>query len=165
MSQMDNLIVDSLRASSIGLLTLLNFQPNAAALPGNGTDQTMYTYTLKGGTMKAGQGVRILVAFQHTTGTASVNYRLTWGGTQVFSIPDTGTSFVETEFLIFNQPAVTNSQLEIQRPWIDATTIVRSGSANAQSKDSTVDQAIAFTFNVANTDQVTPYIWLVELIS
>jgi len=144
-------------------VTLLNFQDVVGPLTGNGADQTVFTYTLPGGTLAKGKGVRIKVWWVHGTGTASVTYKVSFGATAVVNSASAVTGNGYAEATIMNSVASTASQRasSVFTPTGTASTIV-SGLNPVETTASGV--VIKFTFNVANTDQLTGGEWLVESI-
>lgn len=148
-------------------VTLLNEQGPTATLTGNSTDQAIYTYTLPANTMAAGKGIRITVYAEHDAGTATISWKLNFGGTAwtTVPIPDTtppqkGERF---ECIIFNNAGVTNAQHGSVWVIMGTGTLAQSGGSTA-AVATTSNVTITFTFNVASTDQARGMQFLVELI-
>jgi hypothetical protein len=155
-------------AASGNAVTLLNQQASAGALTGNAADQTVYTYTMPA-VVGAGKGIRVKVIFIHSTGTASVTYKLIIGAVTVeapayANFSTAGTDKLEWE--IFNNAGVQNAQ-----NWQRSSVVNTGGVTNSPGEsvgtaavDLSAQQVVKFTFNVAATDQITPKFWRVELI-
>jgi len=159
--------INSLNLTAAGAgdtVTLLNQQGPAAAITGTGADVNVFTYTMPGNTMAAGKGIRVWVAWQHTSGNATVTYTMKFGGGVFNVISDAGTGFAQTRYDIFNNPGVQNAQICLIAIQTSGTTINGPGAVTSSAIDTTAAVTISFTFNVANTDQVTPKFWVVELI-
>ena len=149
-------------AASGNAVTLLNFQGGASAIVGNGAAQNIFTYTLPANTMAAGKGIRVKCWSQHATGSASVAYTVTFGGTIIQSWSSTSTASMYVEEMIFNNAGVTNAQTT--GGYETDGNIQSQTVANTAAINTTAGVVINFTFNVANTDQVTPKLFVVELI-
>jgi len=139
---------------------LLNAQGNSGAVTGNSSAQTLYTYTLPASTVGTLKGIRITVGWNHSTGTASVTYLVTVNGQTAASILFSTAGAQTARVTILNTAATTGVSTGIEST---------SGGSTANANTLTglawgSNQTVAFTFNVANTDQVTPILWLVELI-
>jgi hypothetical protein len=148
-------------ANSGNKVTLLNAQGPAGAVTGTGSAVTLYTYTLPGGVMGVGKGIRISWAASHTTGTASVTYAVTYGGQTLLTNANANTGQGATVIMVFNIGA-TNSQRGFP-----VSALGHQGNNAAlvsTSVDSTVNQVINMTFSAANTEQITPEMFVVELI-
>jgi hypothetical protein len=150
-------------ASNGNAVTLLNAQNNLGAVTGTGADANLFTYTLPANTLATGKGLRITVGFNHSTGTAAVTYKFKIGSTTFSSSganAATGQWFYTVT--IYNQGSALASKLDyyIQGTSLPVTPAYNSGLA----ADFTSGQALAMTFSVAATDQVTPNMWMVELI-
>lgn len=145
---------------------LLNSQNNLAPLTGNSGDQTFFTYTIPGGTVPPGKAVRVTAIWKHSTGVANVTYKLSFGGVLIInfgSIADTVSSTYSFQVVLFNEGTTTAkaSQYFIND---SGTGLVQGGYSRNIAANMSSNQAITFTFNVANTDQVTPDMFLVELV-
>lgn len=144
-----------------GIVTLLNYQKSAAALVGSSSDQVMYTYALPASTLAAGKGIRITLVYTHSTGSASVLVKINVGGGSL-SIANNALTVVQVAQTYFmNDPGSTVSNAMFD------SIIVGAGSGSSfgtTSVNTGVANTITATFNVANTDQVTPQAFLVEII-
>lgn len=134
------------------------------AITGNSSAQNFYSCTIKGRQILAGKGIRITVMFAHSVGAAAVTYNISYGGSNCGGFSDSGTAHTTWVEEIFNNAGVTNAQTCFIYPVIDGTTIVTGGGTGSIAIDSTADQTLAATFNVANTDQVTPRLFKVEMV-
>ena len=74
-------LVDAGGPPALAGSTACAYQGPASAVQGTGAAATYYTCTIPAGALAAGAGVRFTVTSQHTTGTASVSYNLSFGGT------------------------------------------------------------------------------------
>jgi len=93
------------------------------------------------------------------TGSASVAYALTLNGVSLWTNSNSPTGYGSAEFTILNTCATTG-------------TITRIGQLFGSGGDTVTDpiaglawsssQTLSLTFNVANTDQVTPIQWSVS---
>jgi hypothetical protein len=145
---------------------ILDKQDVLGALTGDSTDKTMYTYSMPSGTLAASKGIRVTMYLRHSTGANSVTYKVSFGATAVTVAAVTAnTNSMEIHSMVFNNTASTTAQ------WM-ATSVVGVGAtgdarigAPAENTNSGSPIVVKATFNVANTDQVTPQGWLVELIT
>ena len=146
-------------------VTLLSEQGPTAALTGNGTDQALYTYTIPANTIGPGKGIRVKVWWKHAAGSANVQYKLIWGsGSITFSNGNaTASSQYFAEYVIFNNTGVQNAQHGSTFHNITGNAVT-SFSPLAGSENTANSVALNFTFNVANTDQVTGGEFIVELV-
>ncbi len=157
-----------------GASTLLNQQPPAGTLTGNSADQTIFTYTLPANTLAQGKGLRITLTFLHSSGSASTVYKLFFGATVAATItyaPNGNTFYDRYVFEIYNDANSQSSQSHFQKTtWPNLTGFASPGAAYSTNPLSNPSvnfansQAIKFTFNVANTDQITPGDFQVEFI-
>ena len=153
-------------ASSGNSVTSLNAQANGSAVAGTGSAVVLYTYTLPGSTAANLKGIRVTVGWIHSTGSAVVNYALQLNGTSIATISNSAFSG--------NGAAVTATILNTGSATAVVTWNLADYSLNqiAGGQSKTVGSGLAwsssqplqFTFSVANTDQVTPIFWNVELI-
>lgn len=143
-------------------INVLNFQGTLAAITGNSADQTMYTYTLPANTIGPNQGFRITTVSTHSTGTASVTYKLFINGQSatIFSSSSSSGSF-NTRLLEMDATSTTSVGV-IQTT--NFQTLINDGELGYTGLNWAANQVITLTFNVANTDAVTPYLFLVELV-
>lgn len=141
--------------------TLLNAQGNAGAITGTGAVATVYTYTLPGGTVATNNALRVTVGWSHSTGTASVTYTLYVNGVVSNCNPSLSTAGAGTcTATIINTGSTTGTGTGLAA----MGTAVAVTSANLTGLAWGSSQIVKFTFNVANTDAVTPILWLVEVV-
>lgn len=148
-------------------VTLLNEQGPTSILTGNSTDQAIYTYTLPANTIAAGKGIRITIYAEHDAGTATISWKLNFGGTAWTTVPISDTTppakAERFECIIFNNAGVTNAQHGSAWVIMGTGAVAQSGSSTA-AVAATSNVTITFTFNVASTDQARGMQFLVELI-
>jgi len=145
-------------------VTLLNIQGSTGALTGNSTDQIIFTYTIPANTVGAGKGIKVSWATSHTTGTAATTYKLTLGTTVYVnnSLTDSGVN-INGQINIFNATGVQNSQIG----WgflLDGATVPVNASGYTSTENLANAITLKLTFNAPNTDQITGFRWLVELV-
>ena len=140
------------------------YQGPASPVTGTGAAAVYYTCSLPAGVMGAGQGIIITVLAKHTTGTAAVSYTLSFGGTSTTAaLPGGAANQLERiTYLVMNNPGSTSAQT------ISTVGQDSNGGTNSVKLDtSAVNTASAVTinlqFSVANTDAITPEMFLVEL--
>ena len=114
--------------------------------------------------MGAGQGIIITAVVKHTTGTGAIIYTLSFGGTSTTGASPSGSAnqLEHVTYLIMNNPGSTSAQT------ISTVAQDSSGGTNSIKLDTAaVNTSSAVTinlqFNVANTDAITPEMFLVEL--
>jgi hypothetical protein len=130
---------------------------------GTGADANVYTFSIPANTMQAGKGIRISVGWQHTTGTASVTYKLKYGATTVSTNGEAGTGPASLVFYVMNNPGSTSAQTAWQESRVNnAITYATQFASPAENTTGAV--TASFTFNVAATDQVTPKFFLIESV-
>jgi hypothetical protein len=150
-------------AGSGNAVTLLNAQLALSAIVGNGGVQNIYSFSVPANTIGAGKGIRVKAWWQHTTGSASVAYTVTFGGTTIhsFSSTSTGAGSLVEEY-IFNNAGVQNAQTTAG--YETDSNVQSTGASSTAAVNTALAQTVAVTFNVAATDQVTPKMFLVELV-
>jgi hypothetical protein len=146
-------------ASNGNTVTLLNAQPNAAAITGTGSAATVYSYTLPANTVANLKGVRITAAVNHSSGTASTTYALTLNGITISSTAAASTGPSSAQWTLLSTASTMGTFSILPNGFLAPGTV---GSLTGLAWTSS--QALTLTFNVAATDQVTPIQWLVELI-
>lgn len=150
-------------ASSGNAVNLLNIQGTLAPVVGNAADQNFYSYTLPANILGSGKALRVRAQWRHSTGSASVAYKFKFGSTLITIGSDSSTNQTNSEIIIYNK--TTTTQLVVLGPAVDFTTIIGApASDNTFAEDTTTSKTVAVTFNVANTDQVTPIFFMVELM-
>jgi hypothetical protein len=136
-------------------------QGPASALTGNGLAQTVYTCTMTANVLCPTCGIKIDSCVNHSTGSASVAYILSFGGTNVMDTGISTAGTIEITGTAFNNSS-TSSQWLLGNA-IDAGTPPgpQSGTASISTSSAVT---ITLTFNVASTDKVTPCGWSVSMI-
>jgi hypothetical protein len=148
-------------ASSGNSVTLLNKQDTLSPVVGTGADANLYTFTIPANTLAAGKGIHFKAYWHHTTGTASVTMKLKFGATTLTSNASASTTFDHFEGDIYNNSGVTNAQTSFLDVY--QNNVFLGSGATTSANDMTTAITISLTFNVANTDQVTPVFWLLTL--
>ena len=143
-------------------VTLLNRQDPAAAITGNSGAQNLYSYTLPANQLAAGKGLRITCHINHSTGTANTAYAFNFDATTVVFTTSGNSGYGQLVAEVWNKAGVTNAQVVTTTSIIGASVDARGTTTSAI--DTTASVAITCTFNVANTDAVTPAGFQVELI-
>ena len=142
-------------------VTLLNVQGPAAAIVGNGSAQVFYTYTIPANTIGQGKCFDVKVNWSHLTGSAAIAYVLSLGGVSIQSATITDTGFQEyMENQVCN---LSGSQTSQAVRGVTMRAGVWSAFALTAGVNMANSQVLQITFNVANTDQITPTMWSVEL--
>jgi len=148
---------------------LRSYQGALPAIPGNGSNQTVYTFSVP--PLPAGKGIRVRVFWQCTTcAPGGQNKTFTWqfgGGTGTTMTYAAYTSSLSdlsyTELRIFNDPGVQNSQTMFG----DAITvggILATGAKIATASQNTSSaRSLTFLYN-ASSDTITPKGFIVEAI-
>lgn len=144
-------------------LGVLNVQMPLAAVVGTAAVANVYAFTIPGNTLGSNGCFRATVFFKHTTGSASVTYSWAWGGTGLGNVVSNSGADGTSRIFVCNN-ASTGSQVHNREAVIFGTASTGGVNISTAAKDTTVNQDISFTFNVAATDQVTPEFFLVELI-
>lgn len=164
----------------IGQVGLMNQQGNSAHLTGDSADQALFTYTLPANTLKAGKCLNVKGVWFHDTGTTTTTYKIIiggslssgniTGGTTFGNQPSTGVdNSVNEDFVLqlCNNSGVTNGQngvLDRKLRTANVTNININDVTEIHttaSLDFTQAQLIALTFDVGNSDKVTPQYWKV----
>jgi hypothetical protein len=140
------------------------YQGPASAITGTGAAATYFTCTLPAGVMGAGQGIIITAVAQHTTGTANVNYTLSFGGTSTTAAAPSGAAnqIEKLTYIIMNNPGSTSAQT-ISTVGQDSNAGSNSIKLNTAAVNTASGVTINMQFNVASTDAITPEMFLVEL--
>lgn len=146
-------------ASNGNTVTLLCSSGPAAAITGNGSAQTFESCTIPANAVSNLKALRVTAVWSHSTGTATVTYGMTLNGVALWPSNNTASTAngISQSALIIETASTTGNVLTPQGFF--------SLTANSLTGLSwTAGQTLAVTFNVANTDQITPLFFLVELI-
>jgi hypothetical protein len=149
-------------AGSGNSTTLLNSQDTLAAVAGNGTDQTLYTFTIPANTVQAGKGIR-LTAYILNNNAVAPTYKVTLGATSLALTPSAFANNIQMfRIEMFNNSGVQNAQV-----WttyvVDSSTILNTGIVTSTENFANA-VTLKITANEANPNAVTPKKWIVELI-
>lgn len=161
---------DLVVASSGNNVTLVNQQGASGAITGNSAEQNVFTTTLSASQVQAGKGLHIKVVYLHSTGSASVTYKLKYGSAVIESVAfaNNGTTTLDVfDYYVFNNAGVQNAQTWVRTGFNNVTGITGSDPTSitgTAAADFSASAALAFTFTAANTDAVTPKMFIVELI-
>jgi hypothetical protein len=147
---------------------ILNFQGTLAATVGTGAAKTYYTFTLQPGTLTANQCLRITTAEGHSTGAATAQMTLSFGGTNTTNVGDdptaTGvagsTGVTDMVYEICNNGSTSSQVIKTRITRGQAGTVFTRFDTAAVSEASPV--VINLQFNVAATDQITPELFIAE---
>lgn len=134
-------------------ISLLNAQANAAPITGNSGTQTFYTYTVPANTVGTLKGLRVTVGWNHS-GSASVTYLLSLNGTSVYNFGSS--TNLSMSAIILNTGSTTGT--------VTASSLGGSQISTLPGLSWASPQILTATFNVANTDTVTPIQWVVEMV-
>ncbi len=149
-----------------------NMQGPAAAITGNSAVQAVYTFNVPQNLPAASSCFRATVWATHSTGTATVTYNWSFvahGG----ALANSGTSFTDatsaslivSTVYVCNNSGVQNAQTINQLPSTAQSNLKAAGNTTTSINTAASGGSdIAFTFNVANTDQVTPKAFVVERV-
>lgn len=152
-----------LRIDGANSPVICTFQGILTPVTGNSSDLPYYTCTIPANVIAAGKGIRITALVQHTSGAGNITYRLSFGGTLTTAITETNPTRDKLVYEIFNSQGVQNVQT-IASAVLDSnsgTTTVRTDSAAINAQNAII---VTATFNVANSDQVTPQMFWGERI-
>ena len=149
-------------AGSGNNLTLLNSQDTLGNLTGNGTDQTIYTFTIPANTIQAGKGFR--VTFKGINNNAVVvTYKIILGTTTLATV-NTSASSQNNRLVceVFNNSGVQNAQVSTIWGLDGAAILANTEATSAENLANAI--AIKITASEANPNTVKPTKWFVELI-
>ena len=146
-------------ASSGNSVTLLCSAGPAAAITGNSSPQNIFSCTIPANVVANLKGMRVTATWSHSTGTAAVTYGMSLNGVACWpSNNSAATVGGLSQIANFIETGSTTGNVMTQQGFFSFTTTTLTGLAWTSS------QTLAVTFNVANTDAVTPLFFLVELI-
>lgn len=146
------------RATSGNTVTLLCSSGPAAAIVGNSSAQTFFSCTIPANAVANLKGLRVTAVWSHSTGSATVTYGMTLNGVACWPSNNTAATVGGlSQIANFIETGSTTGNVMTQQGFFSFTATSLTGLAW------TSGQTLAATFNVANTDQVTPLFFLVEL--
>lgn len=146
-------------ATSANSVTLLCSAGPSAAIVGNSGVQNIFSCSIPGSVVGNLKAIRITGIWNHSTGTAAVTYGMTLNGQQLWGANNSAATvgaLGQTAQII--ETGTTTGNANTNQGFFSFTATTLTGLAW------TAGQTLAVTFNVANTDQVTPLFFLVELI-
>lgn len=144
-------------------VTLLNSQDAAGNITGNGTDQTVFTYTIPANTIQAGKGFRLRLAVQ-SNNAVNCLFKIILGTTTLYSFTSTTASTITTDTSIMNNAGVQNAQAGIVYSYEGATAIPLGTGTFTSAENLANSLALKITANEANPNTVTPKKWIVDII-
>ena len=141
------------------------------AIVGTGAAAAVYLCVIPQNTPGPGKCIEAEVAFTHSTGAASVTYNWSFVAHSA-ALANSGTAVSQASALgggssisICNGIGVQNSQTLNQKlTYFGGSTAAGGVTTTAIDIAAAGGADLAFTFNVANTDQVTPKFFLVKEI-
>jgi len=140
---------------------LLNAQGNSSAIVGTGSAVVFYTYTIPANAVSNLKAIRLRAGWTHSTGSASVSYSVTLNGQSV-NVPSSSVGGTHVyENVILNTGSTTGTFAPV---FITNNAVNTVGSNTLTGLNWAAPQVLQITFSVAATDQITPFIWTVELI-
>lgn len=151
--------------------TRIDWQKEAAAIPGDSTDKTIYTTSIPANTLSTNKCVRVTAGWYHNSGVATPTYKIFYGSTSQTINSGLSNPGPWTFGMLLCGSGATNAQQWSVFPftWIQGYGI--AGGFNSattytatSAEDSTGALNVKLTFNVAATDQVTPLYWMVEKV-
>lgn len=149
-------------AGSGNAVTLLNSQDTLGNITGNGTDQTVYTFTIPANTVQAGKGIRLTFGAANNNA-AAVTYKFTLGTTTALTLVTAGAAQGNTAIIeIFNNSGVQTAQVWTERFFDGATILSNNFVTSAENMANAL--ALKVTASEVNPNTITPKKWFVELI-
>jgi hypothetical protein len=149
-------------AGSGNAVTLLNPQDTLGNITGNGTDQTVYTFTIPANTIQAGKGLRLTFGAANNNAVA-VTYKFTLGTTTALTLTTAAASQGNTAVIeIFNNAGVQTAQVWTERFFDGATILSNNFVTSAENMANAL--TLKVTANEVNPNTITPRKWIVELI-
>ena len=142
---------------------LLSWQKQSSATTLIGGETVIASTLVPGGTIPSGACLKFRAGFQHTTGTATVEYRIRYGGSYLTALPSTpNTQIVRLEGFMCNDPGSTGAQ-QIAAGYMLSTTN-SAEQMTTMAVDSTVDQMFSLAAVGPATDAITLRYFLVEVL-
>jgi hypothetical protein len=140
-------------------VTLLDRQDAGTAITGNGTDLTLYSFTVPAGKMAAGKGIRVTLQYQHTTGTQAATIKLSIGGTAIANYSTTtnqpGNQASLWSFTFWNNQGSTTANSYEDQNIVETNTLLFGPRQIGTAINMGNAQTVLLTFNVAAADQFT----------
>ena len=152
-----------LGTTSAGSSRLLSWQKQASATTLNGSEAVIASTIVPGQTIPSGACLKFRAGFQHTTGTAAVEYRIRYGGSYLTALaPTTNTQIVRLEGFMCNDPGSTGAQ-QIAAGYMLSTTN-SAEQMTTMAVDSTANQMFSLAAVGPATDAITLRYFLVEVL-
>lgn len=142
-----------------------NYQKTSGSITLDGTDKTIFTYTVPAGSMATGSCLRFDMRSAHTTGTGNVTHKVWFGSTSVDLIASNSDTSVwrSTWFVCADSQS---AQTMLVDPFIyNNGTILNyapsypNTASPAEALSGTV--VVKYTANGAGTEAITGYLWKV----
>lgn len=147
-----------------GTMNTLNPPGTLTSITGNSSDQDYTHTTVPANYLTAFKGLRIVSFVKHTTGTANVAYRLSVGGVFTTAITPTGAAS-QIDRIVYELAFSSATTATVVTTLIDSTiTTPKFQIDNLTGLNITNSTVFSMTFNVANTDAVTPQMNYFEII-
>jgi hypothetical protein len=150
--------------SPVGTGVVICAQAVLTAITGTGSTQNVYNCTVPSSLFVVGRVLNVHVVSRHTTGSSSITYNWKLGGTafSTYSATTTG-SIVHDLWCIITgtnaETCTTNVAISGGASPVFVANSVLAGSTATEATGSA--SSISFQFNAANTDAVTPLMYLV----
>lgn len=143
-------------------VTLLNQQGAVAAITGNGTDQTLYTFTIPANTIQAGKGFRVKWYGSNNAVATTLSLKLKIGATTLFTLSIAASSNYMQAAEIFNNAGVQNAQTWAVSGTANVNVVQETFGTSAENFANAI--AVTVTGNIANPNTFQGGLWMVELI-
>ncbi len=142
------------------------YQGPASPVTGTSAAATYYTCTIPAGAIAAGAGIRFTIWAKHTTGTASITYTMSFGGTSTTGVGPSG-SANQIEKIIYevHNAAASSSSQTIGSVGQDSNVGTNSIHLDTSAINTASSVVVNFQFNVANTDAITPEMMITEMLA
>lgn len=144
-------------------VTLLNSQDPAGNVTGNGTDQTVFTFTIPANTIQAGKGIRVTMA-ANSNNAVSCAWKLILGATTLISVTTTTVATFSASYIIVNNAGVQNAQNLVGYAFEGSSAVVNGIGTVSSTENFANSLVLKLTANEANPNTVTPKKWLIELV-
>jgi len=150
---------------------LLNYQKAAGAITGNGGDQNVYTFSVP--SIPSGKGIRAKVWWTCSTCTgANKVFKWQFGGTggvggtvtAYAAVTPSSSNLAYSVVTIFNDPGSQTAQTMFLDTLLIGATNATFGLTSNPAQTTSGAVSLAFLFNAANTEAITPKGFVVEAI-
>lgn len=140
-----------IRGATPSSSTLNKQDPQGSPTTGTGSDQTVYSYSMPGGSLASGKCLNVFFAINHNTGTASLTAKIKFGATTVLSEGFTNTVNWSITAKVCNYAGSVTTQWGFGP--IGGGVVISVASVPAENTAAAV--TILATASVANTDTWT----------